>query len=167
MTDTTTDTTTGQTTRSPDTLLLEFLRDHNAECPVCGYNLRSLTRPVCPECKLELVLTVGATRLRLGWLFLALVPGFFSGIAACFLAVPTTATYFEDGVLFLPFAGAVVFGWVSGIFAILLAAGFRGRWRNRFLAKSRSKQRWVAFIIWIIHALALVALMLAVAPFFD
>src|ERR671921_513984 len=72
-------------------LLLDFLREHEAACPVCGYNLKSLTRPICPECGQELVLAVGAARLRLGWLFAALAPGFFSGIAAVFLLVPIVA----------------------------------------------------------------------------
>jgi len=65
-------------------LLLEFLRDHDAACPVCSYNVRALTRPVCPECKQELMLAVGVKRLRLGWLLVAVAPGFFSGIAAVF-----------------------------------------------------------------------------------
>src|SRR5262245_57318983 len=83
-------------------LLLDFLRDNDAACPVCGYNLKALTRPVCPECRHELTLTVGATQLRLRWLFIALAPGFFSGIAACFVCIPTTAIYFEDGFVVWP-----------------------------------------------------------------
>src|SRR5205809_4254839 len=55
-------------------LLLDFLRDHDAACPVCGYNLKTLTRPICPECGHELVLTVGTTRVRLGWLLAAVAP---------------------------------------------------------------------------------------------
>ena len=127
---------------------------------MCGYNLRALTRPICPECRQELVITVGAARLRLGLLLLALAPGFFSGIAACFMAIPTTAIYFEDGVFVLPFVFAVLFGWCSGIFAMILA--FRSR--NRFLAKSRKKQRWFVLIIWLIHFAALVVFFLFLAP---
>src|SRR5687767_15104169 len=72
-------------------MLLDFLREHDAPCPVCGYNLKALTRPICPECGQDLVLAVGAARLRLGWLFAAVAPGFFSGIAAVFLLVPIVA----------------------------------------------------------------------------
>ena len=148
-------------------LLLEFLREHDADCPLCGYNLRALTRPVCPECKQDLVLTVGAMRLRLGWLMLAVAPCFFSGIAACFLAIPTTGVFFEDGELIWPFIGAILFGWISGLFAILLVAGFRGRWRNRFLAKKRREQMCWAFFIWFVHFLALVTLVAAVSPYWN
>ncbi len=140
-------------------MLLEFLRDHDAACPVCGYNVRSLTRPICPECRQELVLTVGVLRLRLAWLLAAVAPGFFSGIAACFVLIPTLAIYFEDGVLLPPLVGAVLFGWCSGLFAIILAAK-----RNRFLAQSRTRQRWFALFIWMVHITAFVLLLISFAP---
>ena len=52
--------------------LAHFLATHNAECPLCGYNLRALTSPRCPECGRELRLTVGlaAPYLR-AWIVLA------------------------------------------------------------------------------------------------
>ena len=141
-------------------LLLDFLREHDAPCPVCGYNVRALTRPICPECRQELVLTVGATRLRLGWLFAAVAPGFFSGLAACFALIPTVAIYFEDGTLIPPLVGAVLFGWCSGLFAIILAVK-----RNRFIAQSRARQRWFALTIWLIHLAALVLFIFFLDPF--
>ena len=140
-------------------MLLEFLRDQDAACPVCGYNVRSLTRPICPECKQELVLTVGALQLRLGWLLAAVAPGFFSGIAACFVCIPTLAIYFEDDLFLLPLVGGVLFGWCSGLFAIILAAK-----RNRFLAQTRTRQRWFALIIWMVHITAFVLLVISLGP---
>ena len=140
-------------------MLLEFLRDHDAACPVCGYNVRSLTRPICPECRQELVLTVGVLRLRLRWLLAAVAPGFFSGIAACFVLIPTLGIYFEDGILIPPLVGAVLFGWCSGLFAIILAAK-----RNRFLAQTRGRQRWFALIMWMVHITALVLLVISIGP---
>ena len=133
-------------------LLLDFLSDHDAPCPVCGYDLKALTRPICPECRHDLALTVGVQsgRLRLGWLLVALVPGFFCGIAACLLAIPTTAVYFEDGIVVWPFVGAVLFGWCSGVFAIILVTQ-----RNRFIAQSRSRQRWIVLILAAIHLVGL------------
>ena len=148
------------TTSRGQELLLEFLRDHDAACPVCGYNVRALTRPVCPECRHDLALTVGAARLRLGLLFVALAPGFFSGIAACFLLIPTVGIYIEDGALPTPLAFGVLFGWCSGVFAILLAT----RLRLRFIAQSRARQRWLMLLIWFIHFLALVVFILTLAP---
>jgi hypothetical protein len=138
------------TTRAQD-LLLDFLREHDADCPVCGYNLRALTRPICPECAHELVLTVGTTRLRLGWLLAAVAPGFFSGIAACFLLVPIVGRLvFGDGRHSPGLNGLALFGWCSGLFAIVLA-----KKRSRFLAQSRARQRWWALGIWLVHVAAL------------
>src|SRR5690349_18180211 len=127
-------------------MLLEFLREYEAPCPVCGYNLKALTRPVCPECGQGLVLAVGAARLRFGWLFAAVAPGFFSGIAALFVLVPIIGRYvFGDGVLMPLMIIIDVFGWCSGIFAIILA-----RKRVRFLSQTAQWQRWFALAIWLI-----------------
>src|SRR5690348_5014609 len=91
--------TTAASTRAQE-MLLEFIREHDAACPVCGYNLKTLTRPICPECGQELVLAVGAAHLRFGWLLVSLAPGFFSGIAAFFLLVPIVGVmFFGNGKL--------------------------------------------------------------------
>ncbi len=147
-------------------MLLDFLHEHDATCPVCGYNLRGLTQPTCPECNQELVLAIGVRRLALGLLFVALAPGFFSGIAACFVCIPTVAIFFEDGIVVPPLVGGVLFGWLSGLFAIILAVGaIRGRGRIRFLAQSRSRQRWFALLIWLIHFAALVLFLFFLDPY--
>jgi hypothetical protein len=154
---------TPPTLQPRDIMLLDFLREYDAPCPVCGYNVRALTRPVCPECKQELVLTVGAARLRLGWLFAAVAPGFFSGIAALFMLVPIFGRLlFGDGVL-MPLPIMVdLFGWSSGVFAIILA--FQGR--TRFLAQSLARQRWFAISTWLIHIAALGLFILIGVVFF-
>ncbi len=132
-------------------LLLEFLREHEAPCPLCGYNLKALTRPICPECGQELVLAVGAAQLRLRWLLAAVAPGFFSGIAAVFVLIPIVARLiFGDGRMSWPLVPLDLFGWCSGIFAILL-----GIKRHRFLALALATQRWWALGIWLIHIAAL------------
>ncbi len=69
-------------------LLLTFLRERDASCPLCGYNLRSLVRPQCPECREDLILAVGVRKLRFGWFLATITPGLFSGIAAFFLLIP-------------------------------------------------------------------------------
>ena len=138
------------TTRAQE-MLLDFLREHESPCPLCGYNLKALTRPICPECGQELMLTVGAARVRLGWLMAAVAPGFFSGIAAFFLLVPIVVPpMFGNARIPLTLIGTDLFGWCSGIFAIVLAAK-----RHRFLAQSRAAQGWWTLGIWLVHVAAL------------
>ena len=137
--------------KGAEELLLEFLREHEAPCPVCGYNLKALTRPVCPECGQELVLAVGAARLRFGWLFAAVAPGFFSGIAAIFVLVPIVViTAIGNIKPPLRIIAVDAFGWCSGILAIVLAAN-----RLRFTAQPLARQRWQALAIWLAHVAAL------------
>ena len=143
-------------------MLLDFLRENDAECPLCGYNVRALTRPTCPECKQDLVLTVGTARLRLRWLFAAVAPGFFFGIAAFFVLIPIFGRlFFGDGVLMPVPIMMDLFGWCSGLFAIFII-----RKRIRFLAQTRSRQRWIALAIWFIHIAALGMFILIGVMFF-
>lgn len=151
-------------------MLLDYLREcevgadssdsHGApNCPVCGYNLHGLTKPTCPECGKELALTVGAARHPIGWLLAALAPGFFSGIAACFVLIPIFGRLlFGDGRTELWLNALDLFGWCSGAGAIIIAVK-----RARFLALSPVRQRWIALTIWLIHIAALgVFILLAV-----
>ena len=143
-------------------MLLEFLRDHDAACPVCGYNVRGLTRPVCPECRGDLVLTVGAARLRIGWLLAAVAPGFFSGIAACFVAIPLFGrVLFGDGRWEPLIIALDLFGWCSLALAIFIAARPR-----RFIGQPRARQRWWTLIIWLVHIAALAMFILTVWAYF-
>jgi hypothetical protein len=140
-------------------LLLEFLREHESPCPVCGYNLKALTRPVCPECGQDLVLAVGAARLRFGWLFAAVAPGFFSGIAALFVLVPIVVVpAVGNGMAPLRIIAVDAFGWVSGVFAIVLAAN-----RLRFIAQPLARQRWQVLAIWLTHVAALALFIMSAA----
>ena len=142
-------------------LLLEFLREHESPCPVCGYNLKALTRPICPECGEALVLAVGGARLRFGWLFAAVAPGFFSGIAAAFVLVPIViVTTIGNGRPPMRFIAVDAFGWCSGVFAILLAAN-----RRRFMAQPLARQRWWALGIWLAHVAALGLFIMAALGF--
>lgn len=144
---------------SADALLLDFLREHEVPCPVCRYNLKALTRPICPECGHSLRLTVGAGQVPLGWLLAALAPGFFSGIAAVFLLIPILARLFiGDGKTSWALNCLDLFGLTSGIAAVLLAMK-----RRRFLALPRSNQRWLTFCCWGIH-LAALFLMIFLGP---
>jgi hypothetical protein len=143
------------TSRAQD-MLLAFLREHDTPCPVCGYNLRALPRPVCPECRHELVLTVGAAGPRIGWMLAALAPGFFSGIAAAFVLVPIVGRVaFGDGRWSPALNALDLFGWCSGLFAIIIAVR-----RTRFIALPRARQRAWALTIWVVHVAALGLLIL-------
>jgi hypothetical protein len=69
-----------------DPLLLSYLAQNDAPCPVCDYNLRGLKTDHCPECAAKLHLRVGSENLTLGpWL--AAVLSF--GLAVGFDAVVT------------------------------------------------------------------------------
>lgn len=133
-------------------LLLEFLREHDADCPLCGYNLKTLTRPICPECGQELLLTVGTKPLRLGWLMTSVAPGFFSGICAFFVFVVICIHLVMLGSTWPVLVILDSFGWASLIFAIYLS-----RKRHKFLAMPVVRQRWWAVGIWLVHIAAFFA----------
>jgi hypothetical protein len=136
--------------------LLEFLQERDAPCPLCGYNLRSLTRPECPECRHPLVLAVGVRDLRFGWFIATIAPGLFSGIAAAFLAIPIVLSPLKGGGPAPWFVVATdAFGWLSGVTALLIIAQ-----RYRFLRQRRNAQMAVALVTWGVHALAFTALLL-------
>lgn len=58
--------------------LAEFLADRDEPCPSCGYNLRGLTRDVCPECREPLALGVQLAEPKLK-AFIATVLGLAVG----------------------------------------------------------------------------------------
>ncbi len=140
-----------------DTLLLEFVRDRDAPCPLCGYNLRNLPTPTCPECRETLSLTVGVRKLRFGWLLVTVIPSAFSGIAAVFLLIPLTISVFvQGGPAPWQLFGVDAFGWVSGLAALVLV-----KYRYAFLRLPQAVQRLWAAMAWAIHIAALAAFMAA------
>ena len=146
---------------SPDatSLLLEFLRERDVPCPLCGYNLRNLTRPQCPECRKELVLAVGLKKPRFGWFLVTVTPGLFAGIAAALLLMPIIIVPLLGGGL-APwrFVAVDAFGWLSGLAALVLL-----KYRFAFLSQPQPKQRMWAAVAWGIHLLAFaVLIMLAI-----
>ena len=54
-------------------ILREYLAAHDASCPVCAYNLRGVTLPVCPECECPIELGVASSHAFLGAWLLALL----------------------------------------------------------------------------------------------
>lgn len=64
-------------------LLLAFLAEHDAPCPACGYNLRQLSRPVCPECGLSLKLSVGSDEpFKRAWAIALTLNAMIAGVGA-------------------------------------------------------------------------------------
>jgi hypothetical protein len=61
---------TGKTTEESARLwLIEYLRDRDVPCPLCGYNLRQLDSPRCPECGRDIRLSVNLAEPYLrGWI---------------------------------------------------------------------------------------------------
>lgn len=52
--------------------LVEFIRDRDVPCPLCGYNLRQNISARCPECGSALLLSVGlAEPFMAAWIMLA------------------------------------------------------------------------------------------------
>ncbi len=143
-----------ETDRS-DRLLLEYLVNNDAACPVCGYNVRGLTRPVCPECRHRLRLTVGATDVTLRWFLAAIAPGVFSGIAAIFLAIPLIVSPLIGNGSAPGFIIATdVFGFTSGIAALVMMAQ-----RKPIVAMPAGNQQMLVAIVWAVHILAFIALL--------
>jgi hypothetical protein len=134
--------------------LLDFLKGRDAPCPLCGYNLRDLTRPECPECRQALVLSVGLARLRLGWFLTTVTPGLFSGIAAVLVLIPIVLSATSGGGRPpWPIILVDIFGWLSGFVALGIIAG-----RDRFLRQPVSRQVAAAVFAWLVHLAAFAAL---------
>lgn len=135
-----------------DAMLLEFIRQRDAPCPLCGYNLRSLTRPYCPECRQHLRLTVGVSNLRLAPMLVAAAPGIFSGIAAgVLLVVGMVVLILAPGQFNAPWQPIALFsfGATSGAVAVALL-----RYRSRFLRLSPWLQWLIAAATWAAHITA-------------
>ncbi len=73
-----------------ETLLKQYLAERDVPCPVCKYNVRSLTTDVCPECGERLGLALKAIDQRYGAWIAALIGascglGFYLAISGLFL----------------------------------------------------------------------------------
>ena len=142
-----------------DELLLRFLRDRDVECPQCQYNLRTVTRPVCPECGTALELSVGEKRIRVTWLLLAVAPGFFSGFAGLFLLIPIigASLYGAPGSVPWPMLLLDGFGLFSGATAIAICIK-----SQQFCQLEIRHQRELAVGIWLAHVVAFIVLVVGI-----
>ncbi len=133
-------------------LLLQFVSTRDINCPACGYNLRGLSTPVCPECRESLRLTIGMIKPRMGWFLLTIIPGVFSaGCAVLLTATVVTATILSPGPAGIPFGAILLdsFGWLSG----MVAWGLYLK-RYWFLRLPRRVQILWAGVAWLLHVVA-------------
>ncbi len=144
----------------PGAEVVEFVRTRSVPCPRCGYELRGLEQPKCPECGEPLVLKVGSPRSHFGWLILAMAPGCFSGVAAVILFWPLVITITSQlgpkKGMPISVRCAVLFGFLS---AISLLQMYRSR--GRILGWPTRHQAAFAAGVWGVHLLAFVIVILA------
>lgn len=138
----------------PTVEVIAFLKDRSVPCPRCTYDLRDNQSASCPECGEPLVLKIGSPRQRFGWLFLAMAPGCFSGVAALFVLIPICVglwLHLPKGQR-MPWPGvcADIFGFLSAFSLILLY-----RQRHAILAWSTRRQALFTAAIWAVHITAL------------
>lgn len=115
-----------------DRALLDWLAAHDDPCPACGYSLRGLGDPVCPECSMRLRLTVGAPGLRLGpWVAGIIAPALALGFDGVMSLVLIWALVTSPGV-------GVFLVVITGVFILLGAAS-----AAVMLAVIRSRRRWL------------------------
>jgi hypothetical protein len=120
---------------APEVVLIDFLRIRDVPCPLCGYNLRGLQQPRCPECGRELTLSVGLTEpLLKAWITFAAALLLPAGIGVLFTWILITEGF--------PRKPLMVFSILLFIASIpAAAAGIY--FRRRFLKLSPTVQwRW-------------------------
>ncbi len=137
-----------------DGLLLDFVRDRDAVCPRCGYNVRNLTNPVCPECEEPLVLKVGGRTYPVRWLLATVAPGIFTGVTSGIMAVMFLIGLIVGNVG-PPFSvplGVILTG--SFFLASAAVAGAILIWSRRFVRQPQPRQVMWAVLLWVIHLCA-------------
>jgi hypothetical protein len=137
--------------------LIEFLRERDAWCPACRYNLRGLTTPRCPECGRELRLSVGVTEPFLrAWITLA-VSAFASSALGVFMAWVLFREGWPRGSEERSLrASIVIYIVMIPIGPLVLAT------RRRFLRMTKDVQWRIAGFVAIVSIVAFVLLLSAV-----
>ncbi len=165
---------TGQATGEPaperreaDPLLVSFLASRDVRCPACGYNVRGVRAPACPECDepLELAL-LGTDRALGGWLLAIVACALACGAdllaAALFLAQIISLGGLIGGPVFRFTLGAIVA--IGVVCAVSLSVLLRHR---RDWDRMSSRQRWrtgtaVGFTVFAAHAVVGILFLLSV-----
>lgn len=134
--------------------LQTFLANRDTPCPGCGYNLRDLTSPVCPECGDRLELRVNLAEPRLGSWLAGMVGAAcgagFNGLLLFYVGIMMVR---EGGRnlrgLLSPFLGVNGTGLV--IMGLILLAWIRGR--AKFRRASPAMKTSLILGTWLLAAL--------------
>src|ERR1700678_2777121 len=87
------------TTPSDDAALVDWLSIRDAPCPLCGYNLRGLASPRCPECGHSLGLSVSLVEPFLkAWVALVGSACAGGGVGLVFLALVARLGWPDSGI---------------------------------------------------------------------
>ena len=136
----------GRDPASEADLLIAFLRERDETCPRCGYNLRNLTLPRCPECEEPLVLAVKAQELNLVPYVTTLAPGIFCGLLLLVFIIMMMVGGGVPGALPFGVCLFLVFLAVSGGASLVLVGNSRG-----FLRLKQNRQAGIAMFTWVVH----------------
>lgn len=118
--------------------LIEYLRDRDAGCPLCGYNLRGLLSDRCPECGREVRLSVLRAEPHLrAWVTAAVAMGASAGIGMFVLAVIIKEGWPPPRMFLLSISLCYFLASIP-VFAGLVFA------RGRFLRLPKSSQSFLA-----------------------
>ncbi len=146
--------------RDPEAEVIAFVKGRSVACPRCAYDLRDIQSATCPECGEPLVLKLGSTRARFGWLVLAMAPGCFSGVAAVFVLVPIVLTLWHRLPAGQGVPWPVMFGDAFG-FMSAASVALMYRHRGRIMSWPTRRQGLFAGSVWGGHVLVFVLLVLA------
>ncbi len=133
-------------------LLQAWLSSRDVPCPVCGYNLRGLEQPTCPECGETLTLTLTNHPTHLAGYTLGLIGLTLSVLLAALFSIVAFSEHPPTSIVSV-FAAAWLGGWAL-------------RWRrNRkaFGGLPRHKKQeqvvvcWIAAIVFFVMILSLTA----------
>ena len=126
---------------------VEYLREREAKCPHCGYNLHKLSEPRCPECGKEIKLQVGLSEPYMtAWLASVLPWCANMGLGAFMLAqiiVERSMPFVSEGVVFYVMRTALGVWGISVVVAPVLVIQ-----RRQFMRLIRWRQWLFAWLTW-------------------
>lgn len=145
-----------------DRLLQAYLEGVDAPCPVCGYNLRGLAAPRCPECNAPLSLGVTSENLSIGpWAVAVVAFAMGAGFDSVVSTLMTIGLIAEPTLQWQPYAMYAIL--VSLALACLASIVVLVKRRRRWAFKTRAAQ-WrcaIACFVGVFLAHALVGAIIA------